>query len=159
MAGSLLRKLERRPSNRLVVGDVLVVPWFDRSPAMIEYMLSSDDPAFRDGAIPSLLGYLRQHAHFKPFLGRLADLIDPVGDTKWKLEFKRRRRGSLPANDRSRIRDAEIVHRVCQLTAELKAKRSRSPRKQALTMVAKQGKVSVKTIEAAVTRFNKSLSK
>ena len=160
MAG-LLNKLDRPGMiSTLPTDGGLAGIWLDKYPAVIEHMLASDIKSFREGAIPSLVDYLRYHGRSKPMLACLADWIDPDAvNSRWKLEFKRRKRGSRTSSDRKLIKQAGLVYKVEERTAQLKATGTRSPRKQAISQIVKEERVGVKTIEAAITSFKKTLRK
>jgi hypothetical protein len=120
-------------------------------------MLSSEDKSLREAAIPLLLNYLRSQQ--SPMLTHLADYIDRNASTNWKLELKRRHRGSRPSDDRATIGQIELFRRVEELTAEYKAQGLRSPRKRAKRQIIEETGVSEKKIEAAITSFRKILAK
>jgi hypothetical protein len=162
-------QVERRPPLRKDeaiaslphAGDASAFAAFlDRHPAFIKHMLSSDDPGMARSAVPFLIDYLRERGRALPVLAMLADWFDPKATgTAWKLTLKRRRRGSRPSSDRRLMKDAELTDEVNELTAALRAAGKRSPRKQAITEVAKRRRLKPKGVEAAMTRTAKALRK
>jgi hypothetical protein len=157
MGRGLLSKFDRSVTAEPAPASNPGCEWL--SPAILENMLSSDDKSLNKSAIPLLLEYLRSHGRSLPLLVLLADWIDPNADTNWKLELKRRRRGSRPSHDRTAIKQAELFHRARELTDQFRVAGKLTPRKQAITLVAKQEGVTTKAVEVAITRFKKNLSK
>jgi hypothetical protein len=130
MGHGLLGKLDRPVTAKPAPARNPGSEWL--TPAILENMLRSDDKSLNKVAIPLLLEHLRTHGRAMPLLALLAEWIDPNAETNWKLELKRRRRGSRPSDDWPAIKQAEIVHRVRDLTNQHKAEGKSTPRKRAL---------------------------
>jgi len=91
-----------------------------------------------------------------PLLAWLQEALRPNGDTPWRLVIEPRRISRRMRERQRAIEDLGILYDV-QHRSALLPKGTRSPKKKAITAVAKERGTGTKTIEAALTRARKIL--
>ena len=147
-----------------LVGDPSSLPlsfftFLERVPDSIEHTLSSDDASATKSLMQALVQYLRERGQQLPPLAIMADWLDPnAADSEWQLILRRRKRGRRRSIEQ-RSADLDLKIEADQLTAELRAKGQRSPRKKALGEVATRHGLSDKGLQAAIARTDKELLK
>src|SRR5262249_16981572 len=126
----------------------------DNHPMIMDALLIH--PVERNKAIADVLAYLRGSESDRPFLGWLANCIDPDSATPWKFVLKRRCRGAKISNDvaraRTRLRRKDALAKIGKYESEYRALGRSAPRTRAKKRYATEIGRSIATVDKLIAK-------